>query len=193
MIGDINYVYFIRPVGMDGPIKIGFSNSPKTRLETLAAWSPFPLEIIGFVKGTYQDERFLHDCFFEQHSHREWFKFSPLLRDTIAKVIDAGSVDAARAELAPRASLKRPRAKRAAWIGVRTSYDMRVRNTRRRLEKAGRGAWLTPDDIVGIIDRWHGATGYGRPPVQPSVDEIARLDAYLCDPVANSSSSEPAQ
>lgn len=35
------HVYFIKPIGMDGPIKIGCSDKPARRLITLAAWSPF--------------------------------------------------------------------------------------------------------------------------------------------------------
>jgi hypothetical protein len=57
------YVYFIKPVGMDGPIKIGCSNIPEHRLVSLSMWSPFPLEIIGKTPGNLKDEGFLHRCF----------------------------------------------------------------------------------------------------------------------------------
>ena len=45
------YVYFIKPVGMEGPIKIGCSIMPTERLEGLAVWSPFPLEIVAAIQA----------------------------------------------------------------------------------------------------------------------------------------------
>jgi hypothetical protein len=35
-----SYVYFIKPVGLPGPIKIGFSVNTRERLLSLGAWSP---------------------------------------------------------------------------------------------------------------------------------------------------------
>jgi hypothetical protein len=96
-----SFVYFIKPVGLDGPIKIGFSNNPEMRLETLTGWSPWPLEIIGRVPGDGTDETFLHECFNAQHSHREWFRSSPSLRLIIDEIVSAGSIAPARAKLTP--------------------------------------------------------------------------------------------
>jgi hypothetical protein len=67
------FVYFMRPKGMLGPIKIGYSASPKTRLKDLAAWSPFPLEIAVTIEGEPDLERRLHGRFYASHSHLEWF------------------------------------------------------------------------------------------------------------------------
>lgn len=39
-------VYFVKPVGMDGPIKIGCTTTPAARIESLTIWSPFPLEVL---------------------------------------------------------------------------------------------------------------------------------------------------
>lgn len=50
-------VYFIRPVGMDGPVKIGGSGVPKNRLNNLMTWSPFPLEVAATDDGGYPLER----------------------------------------------------------------------------------------------------------------------------------------
>lgn len=34
------FIYFLRPIGWDGPVKIGCSNYPMLRLNALMAWSP---------------------------------------------------------------------------------------------------------------------------------------------------------
>lgn len=80
-------VYFIKPVGMPGPIKIGHSNYSQARLGTLAAWSPAPLEIIGSAPGTLAVEKAIHDCFADCHSHREWFHPHPRLLAFIEAVV----------------------------------------------------------------------------------------------------------
>lgn len=79
-------IYFIKPVGQDGPIKIGFSNFDKARLGAMMSWSPVPLEIIASVPGSLALEKQVHDCFADCHSHREWFRAEPQLLDFIQKV-----------------------------------------------------------------------------------------------------------
>lgn len=66
-------VYFLRPVGQLGPIKIGCSKLPALRLETLTTWSPVRLELICSVPGSHKDEHTLHGMFARHHVHGEWF------------------------------------------------------------------------------------------------------------------------
>jgi hypothetical protein len=66
-------IYFIRPVGQLGPIKIGFSRWPHDRLKTYATWSPVPLEIVATIPGNHTLERRLHHRFAADRSHHEWF------------------------------------------------------------------------------------------------------------------------
>jgi len=73
------YVYFMRPQGMEGPIKIGCSTKPAARLIGLSTWSPFPLEIIAVAPGTLATEKMLHDLFADERWHHEWFRASPRL------------------------------------------------------------------------------------------------------------------
>lgn len=80
------YVYFLKPIGMNGPIKIGCSQTPVTRLEGLAAWSPFPLELLATAPGDYALEQNLHQCFADVHYHREWFHASAKLSAGIAAI-----------------------------------------------------------------------------------------------------------
>lgn len=68
-----HYVYFIRPVGMLAPIKIGRSEAPKDRLSSLMSWSPFPLEIVATIEGDNSLELKLHTRFAHVRTHREWF------------------------------------------------------------------------------------------------------------------------
>lgn len=71
MIGN---VYFIQ-VGTDGPIKIGFTKAvPADRMEELQCGCPWELRLIGFIRGTKTNEKFLHDHRFSQFKmRREWF------------------------------------------------------------------------------------------------------------------------
>lgn len=77
---------------MDGPIKIGCSMSPTGRRDTLATWSPFPLEIIAELDGELELERRFHYHFSQAHNSREWFTATPELLETVA-AINAGTFD----------------------------------------------------------------------------------------------------
>lgn len=83
-------VYFLRPVGMEGPIKIGCSLHPRARMTAFNAASPFPLELVAEVVGDLELEKSIHDCFGDDFSHGEWFHASPRLLAFIA-AIQAGA------------------------------------------------------------------------------------------------------
>ncbi|WP_230280240.1 GIY-YIG nuclease family protein [Croceicoccus sp. Ery15] len=85
-------VYFIKPVGMDGPVKIGCSQSPTSRRDALSTWSPFELEIVAEIEGGFDTEQCFHAMFEEQHQRREWFSWSEQLQDVIDS-INAGTFD----------------------------------------------------------------------------------------------------
>lgn len=73
------YVYFMRPIGGDGRVKIGCSFLPVSRLVALSVYSPYQLEVIGVAKGSFNTERMLHEYFHADLLHREWFRSSPEL------------------------------------------------------------------------------------------------------------------
>lgn len=100
------HVYFFKPIGFDGPIKIGCSESPMRRMDVHVYWSPWPLELIGSVPGDFDDERFLHGCFFSSHMHHEWFHSSPNLRRAIDEILASGSVSVVKEWLSPEGSVK---------------------------------------------------------------------------------------
>lgn len=177
-------VYFIRPVGQLGPIKIGSSNSPVDRLATLAAWAPMPLEIIAAVPGTMKDEFWLHDCFADRHSHREWFNPDLKMLEAIEAVRASGSLDAIR-DLKPVGNIRANRPKRL-WTDDqrrRVSYNHRVERARKRIS-GDDFYYSAPDDINVIISKWCGWHGYKIRTI-PTDAEIARLDAFIADPLAN--------
>lgn len=88
--------YFMRPVGMRGPVKIGCSDCPRLRLVDMQRWSPFALEIAATVEGPPSIERRFHARFVHLHSHFEWFNADDDLTRTIDEisrgVFDIGSL-----------------------------------------------------------------------------------------------------
>jgi len=89
------YVYFIKPVGQTGPIKIGFSHIPFERLNVQMNWSPVRLEIVAWAEGGRGEERALHERFSAFRSHCEWFWPSPDLIEGIAAVSSGASLERA--------------------------------------------------------------------------------------------------
>lgn len=81
-----SWVYFIRPVGQDGPVKIGWSRLPEDRLRALMVRSPFPLEIVARIEGDLRTEGGFHALFRDQHSHGEWFHASDELTNVIGQI-----------------------------------------------------------------------------------------------------------
>ncbi len=79
-------VYFIKPIGMDGPIKIGCSQYPGKRLSSLETWCPFPLEIVAQIEGDVYIERRFHRKFLDTHLRSEWFEATDDLLDTIRQI-----------------------------------------------------------------------------------------------------------
>lgn len=160
-------VYFIKPVGLDGPIKIGCSQSPDGRLCTLETWSPFALEIVAEIDGEFDLERRFHAKFTHLHQRREWFLAGHDLTATIAS-INAGTFDV---ETLPGpvfvANWKEGRKKkRSASFGRQISYSNRVHHMERRT------GFKCTVDLSGLVKRNDPA-------------EIAKVEAYLADPVAN--------
>ena len=77
-------VYFIVPIG-DAPqvVKIGTSTRITERLNALNCASPVKLECIGVITGDRTLEMELHKRFAEFRTNREWFSFTPPIRDYI--------------------------------------------------------------------------------------------------------------
>jgi len=69
--GAASLVYFIR--SDDNRMKIGFTRNLQLRMATLRSVSPRKLELVGFVRGTAKDEKYLHGIFCRLRAVGEWF------------------------------------------------------------------------------------------------------------------------
>lgn len=87
-----SFVYFLRPVGADGPVKIGCSSYPEERLQSFMLWSPVALEVVAKLHGDELLEWRFHQAFSDFHSHSEWFRSAPIITATI-KAIGLGATD----------------------------------------------------------------------------------------------------
>lgn len=135
-------VYFIKPIGLDGPIKIGCSRSPDNRRASLETWSPFPLEIVAEIDGCDRIERRFHAKFFADRTHREWFSTSPELRRVIGE-IQAGTFDIATL---PDPVRLPPERKPGATLGMKWSEERKALFRRNRaLDRVQRQTGLVLD------------------------------------------------
>ena len=88
----MKHVYFLRPVGQLGPIKIGCSKLPQSRLDSVTIWSPMRLEFICSVPGSHTEERTLHGMFAKHRVHGEWFGASKELLTLIDHCAATGAL-----------------------------------------------------------------------------------------------------
>ena len=87
-------VYMIL-VGERGPVKIGHSNDPRTRLRELQVAHHRKLTILRKFEGGEVEERLLHDKFEHLRLRGEWFRFSKkMLGDVgLTEILPAPVVD----------------------------------------------------------------------------------------------------
>jgi hypothetical protein len=169
-------VYFIKPIGFEGPVKIGWSHSPDSRLENLMGWSPFPLEIAISIPGSMKLEKNIHECLHSSHSHREWFHPTQDVLSLVWK-LKLGTPIHEAIDLSNRQKIVKPNA--SAWTDEnreRASYTHRVRWAVWKLEKATGVQLWKPSYIADIVDNMH------RKPL--SLEDRSILNAFLDDPKA---------
>lgn len=164
-----SYVYFLRPVGAQGPVKIGQSRTPLIRLKTISSWSPVELELAAHTPGARDLEARLHAAFAKDRLHGEWFSASAALSSLIADIqcgeFDAGSLpaervrgdsnwtDVSRFSVSMAAALRR--------VGARVSVPDDVLEARGRFAY---GKWQGgerhqhPDDALVVVE-WLSAHG----------------------------------
>jgi hypothetical protein len=71
----VGLIYFVEADG-SGLIKIGYTDDnhdPRSRLKQLETGCPFPLKLLGCVRGDRRKEGTLHRQFASYRSHLEWF------------------------------------------------------------------------------------------------------------------------
>jgi hypothetical protein len=174
------YVYFIKPVGQDGPIKIGSSSNVGRRLEQLAAWSPYPLQVLVAIPGDGKLERNIHECFADAYTHREWFTVTPKLKAFVSALM-AGVPLAEAIDLNDRVGplpyKKRGGSQWPEHTKLYMSLLNRIRHASNRAEKAtGRPVRFLPSTLDRIFEQVHG----GR---MPTKEELVCINAAIADPV----------
>lgn len=176
-------VYFIKPVGMDGPIKIGCSAKPAVRLLALSAWSPFPLELIGEVPGDFSDENLLHRRFSDLHTRKEWFMSSPALRQTIEKILSGTPIKDACKALKAKGPIRRKQPERTPDRELFMAYGRRVRSAAQSVDRKGdNGKRYIPADVQSIMHNWRMDRMVGHLPITPTAEQFARLEEFIADP-----------
>lgn len=78
------YVYFIQHGTRRGPVKIGFSTSPKTRLSALQMATPASVRLLAVEEADDRSlERSLHARFADLRVRGEWFLWAEPLRSYV--------------------------------------------------------------------------------------------------------------
>lgn len=185
----MKHVYFIKPVGHVGPIKIGCSSFVGQRLKTLTLWSPFALEVLYSEEGEHELERNLHRCFADLHSHSEWFHPGDRLLKAIER-LQSGMKIAEAIDLSEnRGAIRKPAGPRVEIPerkGYR-SYSCKLRHAEEKAEKITKTRRFLPFDVTEIMQLWEGRIGYHRldAPIRPTDEQFRRLDAVIADPVSH--------
>ena len=183
------FIYFMKPVGAEGPIKIGCSNWPEERLKQIMVWSPVELELVHCFKADRSVERKLHRCFSDLHLRSEWFKADERLVKAIAALVagekleDAVDLSDDRGPIYKGASGKRNiPPEMQGYI----SYSSRLRNAARRVAKADKFGRTLPLDVQEILSKWQGYVpgthGLVRRPKRPTPEQFERLDEVIKNP-----------
>ncbi len=129
-------VYFLRPVGQDGPIKIGYSSYPKARAKQISCDTKVPLEVILEMTGGNLTEFNLHQKFaayrtdppFSQSrayivgAPTEWFAPTPELLDFIQRAKDCGRLPLLPSERV-EVVVERMRAQGAPWRAIGERFN----------------------------------------------------------------------
>jgi hypothetical protein len=173
----VKHVYFLKPIGMAGPVKIGCSVQPTARLRSLDIWSPFPLELIASGPGTNREEGNLHWRFRDSRSHGEWFHATVELLNLIDHVRLNGTLPPL--EAAPRG----PERKKGGRNPNRDkSLSLAKSRFTRRISRAEVHAWgpwrneKRPQWITDARASWQGIfTPY------PSAELVEKIEAYIAE------------
>lgn len=164
----MKHVYFIKPIGMDGPVKIGCSGDPIARLKQLMAWSPFPLEIVAAFPADNDMESSLQGMFEDSLSHGEWFNPTPRLAEVIEHVRAGRDVAVIFGyELSLGKSAMR------VASGIKSGLTRRINVAEKRRERAGL-AVVRPEFIRQAIAEY---SGTDKP--APTTEHHALADLYI--------------
>ena len=166
----VGHVYFVRPIGMAGPIKIGHSTMCATRVVALSAYSPFPLEIAAKIRGGERLEARFHTKFRHLHSHAEWFRPGQDLLDAIGQIA-AGTFQVSSLPLG--AVLNKYVGRWDDWERERASIIMRLAAKTTRIGLAA-PAWVNAAVEILLTDN-----------EERRRESIDLIEAYISDPLSH--------
>lgn len=170
-------VYFARPIGMIGPIKIGHTIKPRERLPQIAAWSPFPLEFAYVEESPSSLEGRLHKCFADCHSHLEWFHPVPRLVDAI-KELQSGKIIREVIDLDDiRGTIDRMDTDER--LNGKRSVVARLKWAEKRAERIIGCPMKVPFDVSEIMDRWSCTR---EDMSKPTFEELCRITEVTDNP-----------
>jgi hypothetical protein len=172
------YVYFIKPVGLPGPIKIGCSKQPESRRSSFEIWSPWPLEIVVEIPGDCRLEAALHRRFAAHHSHREWFHASPEIL-SVAEQLKSGTPIGEIIDLSDRSGKAR-RLPISEEARMRKAYAMQIHWAEKRLKRQTGEIRCCPQDIDLIFAMWRGCRDQQK--AHPTDEQIARVEEVIANP-----------
>jgi hypothetical protein len=170
----VKRVYFIRPVGHDGPIKIGCSQDSDKRLYALQMLSPLRLETICAVPGEHHHENAIHHMFAAHRRHGEWFEATPEVLAFVEKVLASGCLPPLNVlQQAPRTA-----GSMSKRVTPETLRRSKITAAVSRAERHGFGfanrERMRPDDVAAIFARWQYALN-----AQATDEETAILTGYI--------------
>lgn len=173
------FVYFIKPVGIAGPIKIGCSEYVDVRLACLAAWSPLPLEIVVTIPGSFDLERNIHECLARSYSHKEWFHATDEVTGLVGKLLAGVPIEealdlSARHPRAWRSFRHEPRGKNSLY----RVHLTRVRQARARSKGIDGAVHLPTASVWKALEslKWQRDTDR---------TDLSVIDSYVANPVAH--------
>lgn len=111
---------YLAQFGTDGPVKIGFSDTPARRLDALSGRLWDDLHLIRLLDGSMRAERALHKRFAFCRIRGEWFRFHPAMTGNLGLPDLLGTLDKALPTLSPTWRQKDP--PRGQWADSLRSW-----------------------------------------------------------------------
>ena len=81
------YIYFVQ-AGEKGPVKVGLSKNPMSRVKQLQTSNPHTLKLLGIIPGDRETEEMIHDKFEDHRLEGEWFEPTNELIDIVRSLLD---------------------------------------------------------------------------------------------------------
>lgn len=180
-------VYFIRPIGRQGPVKVGCSKLPESRIKAIDIWSPFPLEIIAAAPGDHHHERAVHWHLRDSRLHGEWFRWSARLSALVAHVQSNGGLPPLEASPYGKTGMGRGNnpSRNPEWAKAKARVTSRVR----RAERHAFGPWALLNRTQRVRQLIGSYQGPFSPP--PNDDVLAELELYIAGLLARPKDTRP--